>query len=103
VVIDDVNDDDGRDFRPVEATVVSQRPWISGLEDEPPGMIKVDRQLTEPRPLELVAPRCGQPSDVGKATGRAQLIQTPAKDSAGSFAEGSLPQFRVVADTLELL
>src|SRR5690242_10641426 len=57
VVIDDFDDDDGRDFRPVQSAVVATRPRVSRFEDESARVVGIDGQLSHPFPFELMAPR----------------------------------------------
>jgi hypothetical protein len=58
VVIDDFDDDDGRNSRPVETTILSARRWVSRFEDKSTRVIEIDGKLPQAWPLEFVAPRC---------------------------------------------
>jgi hypothetical protein len=103
VVVDDFDDDDGRDLRPIQPAVVAKRARIRRLEDESTRVIEIDGQLSQALPFELMAPCRGQLGDVSKTSGCAEVVETPADYFAGPFPERPLTQLDVVADPPELL
>jgi len=103
VVVNDLDDNDGRDSRPIEPTVVSKRQRWRRLENEPSRMIKIDCELPVTIALEFMTARCGQLPNIGEALRGTHFIQSPSDDFGRTLAKYLLTQPCVVAGTLEFL